>query len=97
MNDAIRHRGPDDEGSSLEQGVGLANRRLAIIDLSAGGHQPMANEDGSLLITYNGEVYNFRELVPELESQRAPLPLADATPRPSCTPTRSGARARWSG
>jgi asparagine synthase (glutamine-hydrolysing) len=69
MNDSIRHRGPDDEGIFVEQGIGLANRRLAIIDLSPAGHQPMANEDGSLLITHNGEVYNFLELVPELESR----------------------------
>jgi asparagine synthase (glutamine-hydrolysing) len=69
MNDSIRHRGPDDEGIFVEHGIGLANRRLAIIDLSPAGHQPMANEDGSLLIVHNGEVYNFLELVPELESR----------------------------
>jgi asparagine synthase (glutamine-hydrolysing) len=69
MNEAIRHRGPDDGGQYLEQGLGLANRRLAIIDLSPAGHQPMANEDGSLLLVYNGELYNFTELVPLLESR----------------------------
>jgi asparagine synthase (glutamine-hydrolysing) len=69
MNDAIRHRGPDDGGQYVEQGLGLANRRLAIIDLSPAGHQPMANEDGSLLLVYNGELYNFTELVPLLESR----------------------------
>jgi asparagine synthase (glutamine-hydrolysing) len=69
MNQAIRHRGPDDGGQYVEQGLGLANRRLAIIDLSPAGHQPMANEDGSLLLVYNGELYNFTELVPLLESR----------------------------
>lgn len=69
MNDAIAHRGPDDQGTWTGDGVALANRRLAIIDLSAAGHQPMANEDGSLLIVYNGELYNFRELMAELEGR----------------------------
>ena len=69
MNDLIRHRGPDDGGQYVEQGLGLANRRLAIIDLSPAGHQPMSNEDGSLLLVYNGELYNFLELVPLLEAR----------------------------
>src|SRR6185437_14422405 len=69
MNDLIRHRGPDDGGQYVEQGLGLANRRLSIIDLSPAGHHPMANEDGSLLIVYNGEIYNFPELVPLLEAR----------------------------
>jgi asparagine synthase (glutamine-hydrolysing) len=69
MNDAMIHRGPDDAGEWVEEAVGLANRRLAIIDLSRAGHQPMANEDGSLLLTYNGELYNFQELVPLLEAR----------------------------
>jgi asparagine synthase (glutamine-hydrolysing) len=69
MNDLIRHRGPDDGGQYVEQGLGLANRRLAIIDLTPAGHQPMANEDGSLLLVYNGELYNFGELVPLLEAR----------------------------
>jgi asparagine synthase (glutamine-hydrolysing) len=62
MTDAMRHRGPDDEGWYAGHGVGLGNRRLAIIDLTAGGHQPMTNEDGSVWIAYNGELYNYREL-----------------------------------
>jgi asparagine synthase (glutamine-hydrolysing) len=69
MIDAIRHRGPDDEGHWTGQGVAIGNRRLAIIDVSRAGHQPMASEDGSLLIVYNGELYNFRELVPLLEAR----------------------------
>jgi asparagine synthase (glutamine-hydrolysing) len=60
MNDAIRHRGPDDEGFFEQDGVGLGMRRLAIIDL-AGGHQPMTNEDGSIQLIYNGEIYNYQE------------------------------------
>jgi len=64
MNDAMAHRGPDDAGTwvSPDNRVGLANRRLAIIDLSPAGHQPMTNEDGSVWIAYNGEVYNFLAL-----------------------------------
>lgn len=65
MNDALVHRGPDGEGIHVEPGVGLAHRRLAIIDLDA-GHQPMFNEDGTVAVTFNGEIYNFQELVQEL-------------------------------
>ncbi len=61
MTDAIAHRGPDDWGSYVEGGLGLGMRRLSIIDL-AGGHQPITNEDGSVLIVFNGEIYNFEEL-----------------------------------
>src|ERR1019366_8495554 len=61
MADQLRHRGPDDEGFYSCAGVGLAHRRLSIIDL-AGGHQPLSNEDGSVWIVFNGEVYNFEEL-----------------------------------
>jgi asparagine synthase (glutamine-hydrolysing) len=69
MSESIRHRGPDDEGIFVGPGVGLANRRLAILDLSPAGHQPMANEDGSLVIVYNGELYNFTELAPMLQAR----------------------------
>jgi asparagine synthase (glutamine-hydrolysing) len=61
MCDAIRHRGPDDEGMYLDGRVGLGMRRLSIIDL-AGGHQPVFNEDRSKVIVFNGEIYNYREL-----------------------------------
>jgi asparagine synthase (glutamine-hydrolysing) len=61
MADTIRHRGPDDEGFYCSGGVGLAHRRLSIIDVE-GGHQPLSNEDGSVWIVFNGEVYNFEEL-----------------------------------
>jgi len=63
--DAMAHRGPDDEGFHLDGQLGLGNRRLSIIDLP-GGHQPIANEDESLWITFNGEIYNYRELRPDL-------------------------------
>ena len=61
MSESLIHRGPDDCGSHIEPGIGLAHRRLSIIDLS-GGHQPMFNEDGSVAVVYNGEIYNFQEL-----------------------------------
>lgn len=61
MNAAIAHRGPDDAGDFVAPGVGLAMRRLAIIDL-AGGHQPIPNETGRMWIVFNGELYNYREL-----------------------------------
>ena len=61
MADQLRHRGPDDEGFYACGGVGLAHRRLSIIDL-AGGHQPLSNEDDSIWIVFNGEIYNFEEL-----------------------------------
>jgi len=66
MNEAIRHRGPDEEGTHLDGRVGLAMRRLAIIDL-AGGQQPIANEDRTCWIVFNGEIYNYRELKKSLE------------------------------
>ena len=66
MNDVITHRGPDDEGFYVSSKAGLAMRRLSIIDLS-GGHQPIHNEDGSIQIVFNGEIYNFQELRKNLE------------------------------
>jgi asparagine synthase (glutamine-hydrolysing) len=67
MTDAIAHRGPDGDGQHTDGAVGLGNRRLAIIDLTEAGAQPMRNDRGDVAITYNGEVYNFRELRAELE------------------------------
>ena len=65
MTDALRHRGPDGEGLYLAPGIGLGHRRLAVIDLD-GGAQPMFNEDGSVAIVFNGEIYNHAALRPEL-------------------------------
>jgi asparagine synthase (glutamine-hydrolysing) len=71
MRDTLVHRGPDDAGTRVftEQGIGLGHRRLSIVDLSAAGHQPMANEDESVWIVYNGEVYNHEPLRRELEAK----------------------------
>ena len=68
MTDSIAHRGPDGEGFFIDSFVGLGQRRLAIIDLSPAGHQPMRTEDGRFVIIYNGEVYNYQEIRIELES-----------------------------
>ncbi len=68
MGDAIAHRGPDGEGFFRSNNVGLIHRRLAIIDL-AGGDQPIANEDESVQVVFNGEIYNYPELRQQLESR----------------------------
>ena len=65
MNESQHHRGPDEVGVHVEPGLGLGHRRLSIIDLAT-GQQPLFNEDGSVCIVYNGEVYNYRELITEL-------------------------------
>src|SRR5438445_3062531 len=65
MNDSLRHRGPDDEGFHLEGPVGIGMRRLSIIDLKT-GDQPITNEDRSVWVVFNGEIYNYRELTAEL-------------------------------
>ncbi|HGJ64476.1 TPA: asparagine synthase (glutamine-hydrolyzing) [bacterium] len=69
MNIVQRHRGPDDEGYFVDENVGLAHNRLSIIDLSPLGHQPMSNEDGTIWIVYNGEIYNYLEIIPDLKSK----------------------------
>jgi asparagine synthase (glutamine-hydrolysing) len=69
MNMSIAHRGPDDDGTYTDTTVSLGNRRLAIIDLSPSAKQPMSNEDHTIWITYNGEIYNFQELRTILEKK----------------------------
>jgi asparagine synthase (glutamine-hydrolysing) len=69
MSRSIAHRGPDDAGHWAGESIGLASRRLAILDLSPLGHQPMRSDDGTLQLVYNGELYNFRELAAELEGR----------------------------
>ncbi|MDD4900821.1 MAG: asparagine synthase (glutamine-hydrolyzing) [Patescibacteria group bacterium] len=69
MTGALRHRGPDDEGFYVDNNVGLGHRRLSIIDLSAGGHQPMSSHDGNIWLVFNGEIYNFKELRAGLENR----------------------------
>src|SRR3954469_22639713 len=73
MGDAVRHRGPDDQGEVIltasESCVSLGHKRLSIIDLSQAGRQPMCNEDESIWITFNGEIYNYQHLTQELQSR----------------------------
>lgn len=69
MTDAIAHRGPDGEGHWLEENVAIGHRRLAILDPSPAGHQPMISADSRWVLSYNGEVYNYRELRAELEAE----------------------------
>ena len=79
MNESIRHRGPDEEGFHVDGEVGLGIRRLSIIDLAT-GRQPLHNEDRTLWLVFNGEIYNYRELRAQLEQRGHEL----ATP-PTCT------------
>ncbi len=67
MNHSQFHRGPDEGGVHVEPGVGLGHRRLSIIDVST-GQQPLYNEDGSVCVVFNGEIYNYQELIPELQA-----------------------------
>lgn len=69
MTDVIAHRGPDGEGQWVEDNVGIGHRRLAILDLSPAGHQPMVSANHRWVLSYNGEVYNYRELRADLEAE----------------------------
>ncbi len=71
MGERLRHRGPDDSGVYINGHVGLAHQRLSVLDLSPAGHQPMTNEDSSVLIVFNGEIYNFAELRASIQSRHA--------------------------
>ena len=98
MADVIAHRGPDDQGvwSDPAAGIALSHRRLAIIDLSASGHQPMASKDGRYVIVYNGEIYNHAELRRELEeSGRGPKAAGIAWNGHSDTETLIECIAAW--
>jgi len=66
--DVMHHRGPDDSGYVTDRNTGLGHRRLSIIDLSS-GHQPMTNEDGQVIVVYNGEIYNYKEIKEDLLSR----------------------------
>ena len=88
MSATLVHRGPDSDGSHLAEGIGLAARRLAIIDLAT-GDQPIASEDGRITVVQNGELYNYRELRHELE--RAGHRFSTSGDRASSSiPTASG-------
>ena len=67
MNDSQVHRGPDEGRLHIEDGVGLGHRRLSIIDIAT-GQQPLYNEDGSVVVVFNGEIYNYQDLIPELQA-----------------------------
>lgn len=94
----LRHRGPDQFGIFIDQGVGLGSARLSIIDLSS-GQQPIGNEDGTLWIIFNGEIFNYVELRPELEARPHvqhqfrhrdhPAPVRRLWPRLPAAPERS--------
>src|ERR1035437_4278787 len=88
MTDTIRHRGPDDSGYYRDPWASLGFRRLAIIDV-AGGHQPMANEDASLFIVFNGEIFNHASLRPALEQAGHRYTSRSDTHQPPPTTTRT--------
>ncbi|MBS1850159.1 MAG: asparagine synthase (glutamine-hydrolyzing) [Acidobacteria bacterium] len=69
MTNIMSHRGPDDHGFYRGKGVGLGHRRLSILDLSSAGHQPMTNEDSTVWVVFNGEIYNYKELRSELQAK----------------------------
>ncbi len=81
MRETLVHRGPDDAGAWIENDqtphVGLAHRRLAILDRSAAGRQPLASADRHFVVVFNGEIYNYRELAREFDCTWASVPLAN--------------------
>ena len=99
MTAALSHRGPDDEGFHVAGRVGLGHRRLSIVDV-AGGHQPVFNEDGSVAVILNGEIYNYRELAKLVEARGPKAIPSSATLHsnlssgPPPLPRRSSPRSR---
>jgi asparagine synthase (glutamine-hydrolysing) len=77
MTKSLSHRGPDDQGFYLDSEVGLGHRRLSIIDLSSAGHQPMANEEQTICLIFNGEIYNYRDLKTSLNGRHRFKSLTD--------------------
>jgi len=69
MCSVLGHRGPDDAGIYLKDNIGLGHRRLSVLDVTPAGHQPMTNEDRTIWIVFNGEIYNYCELRKELENK----------------------------
>ncbi len=95
MTDLLSHRGPDDAGLLVDPPATLGHRRLSILDLSPGGHQPMPSHDDRLWITFNGEIYNYKELAAELRARPGGLSGRRATRRCSSRHTKSGAVTRF--
>ena len=86
MCDQIRHRGPDDDGFYAQGGCAIGMRRLSIIDLAT-GHQPISNEDGSLWVVFNGEIYNYQELRQSVDRAGSSVSPLTATRKRCCTCT----------
>ncbi len=95
MRDVLSHRGPDGAGLFIDGAVGLAHRRLAIVDVSSAGEQPMTNEDGSVWIAFNGEIYNHASTAAGPRGEGAPLSHRGATPKRSSICTKRTATRAW--
>ena len=80
MNDSQLHRGPDEGSMHIEPGLGFGHRRLSIIDIAT-GQQPLFNEDNSVCVVFNGEIYNYQQLIPELQALGHRLSAPRATPK----------------